>query len=80
LPFDLPVRINQSIGASKPSSLRKRKSFLGFITFLSRQLSFAVGFSTCEEDFGARISLKTNWRKRVRVERTDDIRDAVRRF
>ena len=24
--------------------------------------------------------LKTNWRKRVRVERTDDIRDAVRRF
>jgi hypothetical protein len=24
--------------------------------------------------------LKTNWRKRVRVERTGDIRDAARRF
>jgi hypothetical protein len=50
------------------------------ITFLSRQTSFSNGFSLCDSAHATRISLKTNWRKRVRVERTDDIRDAVRRF
>jgi hypothetical protein len=50
------------------------------ITFLSHMPYFEVSISTCDASNDLRISLKTNWRKRVRVERTDDIRDAVRRF
>jgi len=50
------------------------------ITFLSHMLYFAISISTCDADPNPRISLKPNWRKRVRVERTGDIRDAARRF
>jgi hypothetical protein len=50
------------------------------ITFLSRQALYTKRFSLCDMDQRIRISMKTNWRKCVRVERTDDIRDAVRRF
>ena len=42
---------------------------------------FCEGTSHFATTLSARVSpWKTNWRKRVRVERTDDIRDAVRRF
>src|SRR6266850_6044726 len=50
------------------------------ITFLSHTTSFAVSISTCDVDQRPRTSMKTKWRKRVRVERTGDIRDAARRF
>jgi len=39
------------------------------ITFLSRQTLFKGLFSLCDTDQLIRISLKTKWRKRVRVER-----------
>jgi hypothetical protein len=50
------------------------------ITFLSHIPPFAEPISSCDAGNYLRISLKTNWRKRVRVERTGDIRDAARRF
>jgi len=50
------------------------------ITFLSHMPYFAISISSCDGGHDLRISLKINWRKRVRVERTDDIRDAARRF
>ena len=50
------------------------------ITFLSRQAFLREYFSLCDKCYDTRISMKIKWRKRVRVERTDDIRDAVRRF
>ena len=50
------------------------------ISFLSRQTLFCGCFSLRDSPQVLRIQQKTNWRKRVRVERTDDIRDAVRRF
>jgi hypothetical protein len=39
-----------------------------FITFLSRQPIFSGRFSLCDSSNDTRISMKTNWRKRVRVE------------
>jgi len=50
------------------------------ITFLSHMPYFAIPISTCDTSSLIRISLKTNWRKRVRVERTGDTRGAARRF
>ena len=50
------------------------------ITFLSHMPYFAISTSSCDAGNYLRISLKINWRKRVRVERTDDTRGAVRRF
>jgi hypothetical protein len=50
------------------------------ITFLSHMPSFAASISSCDADQDLCIYMKTNWRKRVRVERTDDTRGAARRF
>jgi len=46
----------------------------------SHTTCFASTISTCDFNYDRHISLKINWRKRVRVERTGDISDAARRF
>ena len=50
------------------------------ITFLSHRPYFAISISSCDATSHLCISMKTKWRKRVRVERTGDTRDAARRF
>jgi hypothetical protein len=66
-------------GAIGPAQNRPQM-FCEIITFLSRQTRFCGCFSVCDSPQVLRIQQKANWRKRVRVERTDDIGDAVRRF
>jgi len=91
-PFRIARFLDVGFDGSRPSMLAAPVSrrLLSFnihaqthdetITFLSRQTLFSRRFSLCDAAQHLCISLKTNWRKRVRVERTDDIRDAVRRF
>jgi len=58
----------------------RRKKPSEVITFLSRQALSARRFSLCDTNQRIRISMKTNWRKCVRVERTGDTSGAARRF
>jgi hypothetical protein len=60
--------------ASSMSLSTKMSRYLSRLTHLSRR------FSLCDRSNTIRIQQKTNWWKRVRVERTGDTRGAARRF
>ena len=70
--------------ASPPSNRSNPKSTLkkarrNYHVFITHAL-FRDSISNCDAIHNSCISLKVKWRKRVRVERTGDIRDAARRF
>jgi len=75
----IPEQTLRSVDQCDPAKITAQK-LDEIITFLSHTPYFAISISTCDAGPNLRFSLKINWRKRVRVERTGDIRDAARRF